>query len=54
MKTIKIIFAVLLMSSMFLACEKDNVNDELGVEFVDEFGSEEELPSSIPPRGNGT
>ncbi|MBQ0734303.1 hypothetical protein [Aquimarina celericrescens] len=49
MKTIKTLFTVLFLSTFFIACEADSVNEEVGIEFVDESGSEEELPSSIPP-----
>lgn len=35
MKAIKTIFAVLFVSSMFIACEADNVNDEVGIDEVD-------------------
>ncbi|WP_299224134.1 hypothetical protein [uncultured Aquimarina sp.] len=35
MKAIKTIFAVLFVSSMFIACEADNINDEVGIEEVD-------------------
>ena len=32
MKTIKILFAILFLSTMFLACEADTVNEEIGLE----------------------
>lgn len=31
MKAIKTIFAVLFVSSMFIACESDSINEEVGV-----------------------
>jgi len=34
MKAIKTIFAVLFVSSMFIACEADTINEEVGVEEV--------------------
>lgn len=33
MKAIKTIFAVLFVSSMFIACESDSINEEVGIEF---------------------
>lgn len=42
MKAIKTIFAVLFVSSIFIACENDTINDELGIEETDvEFFGEE-------------
>ncbi len=44
MKAIKTIFAVLFVSSMFIACEADNINDEVGLEEAEfeTVGSEDE------------
>ena len=43
MKTIRTIFALLFVSSMFIACETDSVNDEVGIdEEIEIFGGEEE------------
>jgi len=44
MKTIKTIFAILFLSSMFIACEADTANEEVGIEEADTeiFGSEDE------------
>ncbi|WP_165583457.1 hypothetical protein [Aquimarina atlantica] len=35
MKTVKTIFAILFLSTMFIACEANTVNDEVGIEDVD-------------------
>lgn len=35
MKAIKTIFAVLFVSSMFIACEADSINEEVGIEEID-------------------
>lgn len=42
MKTIKTLFAILFLSSMFIACETDSVNEEVGIEDVETFGSGED------------
>ncbi|GAA0730407.1 hypothetical protein GCM10009430_41630 [Aquimarina litoralis] len=45
MKAIKTIFAVLFVSSMFIACESDSINEEVGIEEIDvqlNAGDEEE------------
>ncbi len=34
MKAIKTIFAVLFVSSMFIACESDSINEEVGIEDI--------------------
>ncbi len=47
MKTIKTIFAILFLSSMFIACEADTVNDEVGIEEVDTFSGEEEAETDV-------
>ncbi|WP_161635330.1 hypothetical protein [Aquimarina macrocephali] len=41
MKTIKTIFAILFLSTMFIACEADTVNDEVGIEEVDTIGEDD-------------
>lgn len=35
MKAIKTIFAVLFVSSMFIACESDSINEEVGIDEVE-------------------
>ena len=35
MKTIKTIFAILFVSSMFIACESDSINEEVGIEEIE-------------------
>ncbi|PKV51831.1 hypothetical protein ATE84_3931 [Aquimarina sp. MAR_2010_214] len=52
MKTIKTLFAILFLSTMFIACEADNVNDEVGIEDVDTFGSEDENDSTSPQKAS--
>ncbi|MBQ4821736.1 hypothetical protein [Aquimarina sp. MMG016] len=42
MKTIKTIFAILFLSSMFIACEAESVDAETGIEVEDVFSSEED------------
>ncbi len=47
MKTIKTLFAILFLSTFFIACEADSVNEEVGIEdqiLVSEDGDEEILP----------
>ncbi|WP_128755360.1 hypothetical protein [Aquimarina sediminis] len=52
MKTIKTLFAILTLSIMFIACEAEAVNDEVGIELNDQFAGEED-EEAIPP-GNNT
>ncbi len=40
MKTIKTIFAILFLTTMFMSCETDTLNDEVGFEEVDTFGED--------------
>lgn len=40
MKTIKILFAMLFLTSMFMACEADIVNEEIGIEINDDIRGE--------------
>ncbi|WP_159099346.1 hypothetical protein [Aquimarina spinulae] len=40
MKTVKTIFAILFLSTMFIACEADAVNDEVGIEDVETIGED--------------
>ncbi len=35
MKAIKTIFAVLFVSSMFIACESDSINEEVGIDEIE-------------------
>ncbi len=48
MKTIKIIFAILSVSTMFLACETDSVDDQIGIEVNDEFSTEDDIQDVQP------
>lgn len=41
MKTIKTLFAILFLSTMFIACEADAVNDEVGIEVNDTIGEDD-------------
>ncbi|WP_160114341.1 hypothetical protein [Aquimarina sp. AU119] len=41
MKTIKTLFAILFLSTFFIACEADSVNDEAGIEDIETVGTEE-------------
>ncbi len=51
MKAIKTIFAVLFVSSMFIACEADSVNDEVGIDEVDiELNAGEEDDDETSPQ----
>ncbi|WP_164914234.1 hypothetical protein [Aquimarina sediminis] len=40
MKTIKTLFTILFLTTMFIACEADTINDEVGIEIDDQFGEE--------------
>ncbi len=37
MKTVKTLFAILFLSTFFIACEADSVNEEVGIEVQDEI-----------------
>ncbi|WP_438712400.1 hypothetical protein ACSTS3_08600 [Aquimarina muelleri] len=63
MKTIKTLFVILFLSTMFIACEAESVNEEVGIEelAVEELvvkdvnyfsGEEEEGEGVTPPAGN--
>ncbi|WP_160114537.1 hypothetical protein [Aquimarina sp. AU474] len=47
MKTIKTLFAILFLSTFFIACEADSVNDEVGIEDIETFG--EDADEEIQP-----
>lgn len=51
MKTIKTIFAILFLSTMFIACEANAVNDEVGIEDVDTVGEDEDA-AQVEPENN--
>ncbi len=52
MKTIKTLFAILFLSTMFIACEADAANDEVGIEINDTVGNEEdEEVIEVPEQG---
>ena len=49
MKTIKLLIAILLFSPLFIACEADSVdNEDVSLENVDTFGTEEEEEEVVP------
>lgn len=52
MKTIKTIFAILFLSTMFIACEANAVNDEVGIEVNDTIGEEVEDGEGVKPPVN--
>ncbi len=41
MKTIKTIFAILLLTIAFVACEADSVNEEIGIDAEKIYATEE-------------
>lgn len=51
MKAIKTIFAILFVSSMFIACETDTVNEEVGLEEIEEVDvlGTEDVDEEIEP-----
>ncbi|WP_226294393.1 hypothetical protein [Aquimarina algicola] len=49
MKTIKTLFAILFLSTFFIACEADSVNDEVGIEEIDTLGTEDDSKEITPP-----
>ena len=49
MKTIKVLFAVLCLSTMFVACEAETINEEVGIEDVEILGSEEADEQDVTP-----
>ncbi|WP_438424130.1 hypothetical protein [Aquimarina macrocephali] len=51
MKTIKTIFAILFLSTMFIACEANAVNDEVGIELNDTVGDESDEDHVAPEKG---
>ncbi|WP_271764627.1 hypothetical protein [Aquimarina algiphila] len=51
MKTIKTLFAILFLSTFFIACEADSVNDELGVDIEDTIAEDDAVETS--PTKNG-
>ncbi|SEM24063.1 hypothetical protein SAMN04487910_4529 [Aquimarina amphilecti] len=42
MKAIKTIFAVLFVSSMFIACESDSINEEVGIDELELLADEDD------------
>lgn len=49
MKTIKTLFTILFLTTMFMACEADSVNDEVGIELDDTIGNEVEDGEGVQP-----
>ncbi len=50
MKTIKTLFAILFLSTFFIACEADAVNDEVGIENLEKLGSEDDSQEVAPDK----
>ncbi len=50
MKTIKILFVTLFLSTFFIACETDSVNDEVGIEDNLEVVGEDEADEVQPQK----
>lgn len=53
MKTIKTLFAILFLSSMFIACEADSVNEEVGLEVEDVLSTGDENSGTVDPEEEG-
>ncbi|GAA4278256.1 hypothetical protein [Aquimarina mytili] len=53
-KTIKTLFAILFLSTFFIACEADSVNEEIGIEINDgiEKLSLEDDEGSVQPESS--
>ncbi len=49
MKTIKLTLVVLFLSTLFVSCETDSVNDEIGIEVSDDSFAIEDDPGEIEP-----
>ncbi|SHI70209.1 hypothetical protein [Aquimarina spongiae] len=49
MKTIKTLFAILFLSTFFIACEADSVNDEVGLESDQEVFLVEDDSQEVSP-----
>ncbi|WP_160114342.1 hypothetical protein [Aquimarina sp. AU119] len=53
MKTIKTLLVILFLGTLFVACEADSVNDEIGIDGIETFGSEEAHDAIPPTEGEG-
>lgn len=51
MKTIKVLLAVLFVSSMFIACENDNINEELSLDEIENVQGTEDGQEYPDPEG---
>ncbi|AXT59032.1 hypothetical protein D1816_01245 [Aquimarina sp. AD10] len=49
MKTIKTLFAIVILSTFFIACEADATNDEIGIEDLDILSNEDEEGNGVEP-----
>lgn len=48
MKTIKTLFAILFLSTMFVACDAENINEEeVGIEDIDIYGDEDASDDTV-------
>ncbi len=48
MKTVKTLFAILFLSTFFIACEADSVNDEVGIDDIENAKFEDEADEVQP------
>ncbi len=48
MKTIKTLFAILFLSTFFIACEADSVNDEVGIDDIEVLSTEDDTQETTP------
>ncbi|WP_160111927.1 hypothetical protein [Aquimarina sp. AU58] len=53
MKTIKTLFAILFLTTMFMACETDTIDEEVGLEINDQLADESD-EDNVVPEGNPT
>ncbi|WP_158597774.1 hypothetical protein [Aquimarina sp. AD10] len=49
MKTVKALFVILVLTTIFLGCEADELNDETAIEIEDVMGEDEEGNGVEPP-----
>ena len=49
MKTIKTLFAILFLSTFFIACEADSANEEVGIEDIENVVSLEDDEDTVKP-----
>lgn len=49
MKAVKTIFAILVLATVFVACESENVNDEIGLDANEILATEDAGGEILPP-----